>query len=312
MAATKITDGVIGDAEIITTKINDGAVTTAKINDLGVTTAKIANDAVDYTKLSFPAYETQSGNDTLTAADYGRFINCSGMTGDTTITLPSAATVGNGWWVRIIRDSNDVAEKVTVSRAGSDTIRYGSDLSLTSLLMVGDGDYLDFVSTGSGWLAMGNLTVYLHAKVNLVSGGQTISNATITKIAYDNVEDDPHSAFDATDDDYTIPFSGQYYVTASSIFQTIGSVNYDVFMYMYVNNTNVEISHGGGISADSGSQNSFNQVQLSGIHDFVKGDVVDIRCQQLSGATRNINDSDFNGELSTMTAWRMVRLGNRR
>lgn len=312
MAATKITDGVIGDSEIITAKINDGAVTTAKINDLGVTTAKIAADSVDYTKLVFPSYEAQSGNDTLTAADYGRYINCSGMTGDTTITLPDAATAGNGWWVRIIRDSNDVAEKVTVSRAGSDTITYGSDTSLTSLLMVGDGDYLDIVSTGSGWLAMGNLTVYLHSKVNLVSAGQIINNATITKISYDNVEDDPHSGFDATDDDYTIPFSGQYYVTASSIFQTIGSVNYDVFMYMYVNGSTVEISKGGGISADSGSQNSFNQVQLSGIHDFVKGDVVDIRCQQLSGAARNINDSDFTGEESTMTAWRMVRIGNRR
>lgn len=302
MALTKVTNTVLADA----------SVKTANLDNLAVTSGKLAADSVDYSKLVFPAYEAQSGNDTLTAADYGRYIHCSGMTGDTTITLPDAATVGNGWWVRIIRDSNDVAEKVTVSRAGSDTIRYGSDLSLTSILMVGDGDYLDLVSTGSGWLAIGNLTVYLHAKVNLVSGGQTITNATITQISYDNVEDDPHSGFNATDDEYTIPFSGQYYVTASSIFQTIGGVNYDVFMYIYKNDTSVEISKGGGIAADSGSPNSFNQVQLSGIHDFVKGDVVDIRCQQLSGGTRNINDSDFNGELSTMTAWRMVRIGNRR
>jgi len=40
------------------------------------------------------AWETQTGNDTLTAADSGKVINCTKSSGTQTFTLPSAATAG--------------------------------------------------------------------------------------------------------------------------------------------------------------------------------------------------------------------------
>jgi len=303
MAATKITDGVIGDAEV----------TTAKLDNLAVTSAKLAADSVDYSKLIFATYEGQGSSDTLTAADYGRTIYCTGLTGDITITLPDSATVGSGWWVKIVRGANDNGEDVTISRAGSDTITWGSDSALTSLLLTGDGDHMELVSTGSGWIATGDMQVTLNVYPDFPLGttGQTVSTGTFTDIQYDVVNQDSHSGFNTGTYEYTVPFSGNWLVTASAVFETGSGTDYFAAIYINQSGTGDTLQFGGTVPADTGN-NSFQQIQLNGVWNFEKGAVLKVRCQHTHGSNRQINDSDFIGEGANMTLWEMIRLGNRR
>jgi hypothetical protein len=278
-----------------------------------ISSSLIADGAVAYDKLAIPTYEAQASSDTLVAADYGRTIYCTGLTGDITITLPSASAVGSGWWVRIVRGPNDNGEDVTISRAGSDVIEYGSDAGLTSLLLTGDGDYMDMVSTGSSWVALGQLRVHLNVYPDFPLGasGQTVSTGSYTDVLYDTVNSDSHSGFNASTYEYTVPFSGNWYVTASAIFETGSGTDYFASIDLFLSGSGATVSFGGTVPADT-ANNSFQQIQASGIWNYQKGDVLKVRVAHTHGSNRQINDSDFINENANMTLWEMTRLGNRR
>ncbi len=77
---------------------------------------------------------TKTADYTLVQADQGgTFVMNSASTH--TFTLPSDATVGNGWSVRII---NRGAGVCTIARAGSDTIASGGSTALTSISLSQD------------------------------------------------------------------------------------------------------------------------------------------------------------------------------
>lgn len=109
----------------------------------------------------------------LTAAKTVEVHDCGTvfMAGDinATITLPSAAAAGKGWWCKFILSADLSAGDVIVTAAGSDTIEIVSacsadgaavDISGTGQVNFVDtaakkGDQVEFLTDGTSWYALG-------------------------------------------------------------------------------------------------------------------------------------------------------------
>ena len=93
------------------------------------------------------------------------------MTGDmnATITLPSAAAAGKGWWCKFILTADLSAGDVIVTAAGLDTIEVvtvsaaggAPDIAGTGQLnfvnsAATKGDQIEFVTDGTSWYAVGH------------------------------------------------------------------------------------------------------------------------------------------------------------
>lgn len=101
-----------------------------RVKDGGITSAKIAH-----------TLETKSADYTVTTADINKTFLVSG---DTTITLPPAATAGSGFTLTV--KNTDASEKVTIDANASELIDGSEVKSL-------DGQYatVQLISNGSNW-----------------------------------------------------------------------------------------------------------------------------------------------------------------
>jgi hypothetical protein len=97
---------------------------------------------------SFPITNTSSPQ-TLVAADSGKFynVNCSG--GDVAITFDDAATLGNGWNVRVRHDGT--ANQVTFTADGSELFKIGSHAGVGSFAASLRGQTYTIVCDGTGF-----------------------------------------------------------------------------------------------------------------------------------------------------------------
>lgn len=87
---------------------------------------------------------------TIATGDGYKVINANASGGAFTMTLPSAAPAGDGWWVMLRGNAAASSNEVTVARAGSDTIRTKASTSATSVtLSAGAAGFM--VSDGAGW-----------------------------------------------------------------------------------------------------------------------------------------------------------------
>ena len=108
----------------------------------------------------------------VTAADGSALITNRGATGTITITLPTQASVGVGFWVEVFVvagynvtvDTATADTMVTTNDATADSISWG-----TSSEIIGSG--ARFVSDGTGWLCIQNS--------GGLTGGHSIATVTI-------------------------------------------------------------------------------------------------------------------------------------
>lgn len=119
---------------------------------------------------------------TLTGADMA--VICKG-TANQTITLPSAAAYAQ----RVMHIKQRTAFRVTINRAGSDTID-----GATSHVMVADGSAVALYSTGSEWLIIGSdlwiqdtTRVWQDVPVSITTSNALGANApTLTRLVRDS------------------------------------------------------------------------------------------------------------------------------
>ena len=246
---------------------------------------------------------SKAGAYTIVSGDYGATIN---VTAAATMTLPDAATVGSGWWCRVRRPALAGGTNVTVSRAGTDTIAFGSDGTETSLLLAGDGDYVDVVSDGANWVATGNITVAL----NVYSGWpnpvtQSVPSATITTLEFNSINRDTHSGFNVSTFEYTVPLSGAYNIRGVVGVETQAS-DFVTWLYMQSNGSAVENAEKH-IAVDTAFL-AEDHIDMTATTVYDKGDVLTVAVQHNRTGSINFTPSADN---PNMNYWTIYRVGNR-
>ncbi len=133
-----------------------------------------AGASADGSYQNISAIQTKTADYTLVQSDQGDTFIMNSASAHT-ITLPSDATVGNGWSVRIINRGTGI---LTIARAGSDTIASGGSTALTSIqLSQGDAGAItaDGVTNGIFWW---------RGARHYDSGQQTITSAGALTLAH--------------------------------------------------------------------------------------------------------------------------------
>ena len=86
--------------------------------------------------------DDKSSNYTITSSDRGKVINVDATSGDVTLTLTAAATLGDGFWC-YVRKADASVNAVIIDPDGSETVNGSATLSLTTQydqrLLVCDG-----------------------------------------------------------------------------------------------------------------------------------------------------------------------------
>lgn len=130
-----------------------GAVAVTDIGDLSVVFSRpVVVKSLDYTVVD---------------GDQSKVIpvNCSG--GDVTITLPSAATVGDGWFVTLQHAGS--ANQCVVATVSSQTIASGHLNYSTSLALSTSGEEVTLVSDGGNWRAFGHTSSFFKSAQGVLS-----------------------------------------------------------------------------------------------------------------------------------------------
>ena len=143
VTSAKILDGTIATADladgaVTSAKIADGTIATGDLADSAVTSAKIADGtivdadvsasaAISPTKIAENRI-TFSNEDAVVAASTAHLSQIGTMSAARTVTLPAANAVPAGWELVVSDDSGTVTStnKITLARAGSDTINGGT------------------------------------------------------------------------------------------------------------------------------------------------------------------------------------------
>lgn len=141
-----------------------------------------------------------------TTATVGRAHLCSGTTADYAVTLPAAS--GNAGRLISFRMSPALTKIVTIDADGAELI----DAQATRAMH--DGESAILLCDGAGWFKIAGKTIPLTAQVNRAAA-QSIDNATVTKILFDETTFDTAGVADITTNDrIDVKRAGRYLVTA--------------------------------------------------------------------------------------------------
>ena len=94
---------------------------------------------------------SKSANYTVVVGDGYKTIVCTQSGGSFTLTLPSAVTMTDGWWVEVYLKSPDSTNTVTLATVSSQTIAH-QDTAATSLVLSGGGSGGKLKSDGANWI----------------------------------------------------------------------------------------------------------------------------------------------------------------
>ena len=134
-------------------------------------------------------------------------------------------------------------------------------------------------SDGAGTLTLpSDLKMTPAFKVNHTSGDQSITNAVMTKIDYDNIVFDTDSVFNLSTDRFTVPSgsAGKYYLNASGSFNT--ETDFDrVVLQIHKN--------GSAVSEHRQRNFYYEHIKTSIIMDLAVGDYIEVYALQSSGGT---------------------------
>lgn len=134
-AAYKIVIETASGVVIATHDTIKGAVAVIDPGDLSVVvTRPLVTKSLDYTVLAADQSSLFAGN-------------CSG--GDVTFTLPSAVTVGNGWFVTVQHAGS--ANECFIATVSSQTITEGATSYGTQMCLIRNGETVTLLSDGGNW-----------------------------------------------------------------------------------------------------------------------------------------------------------------
>ncbi|KKN90073.1 hypothetical protein LCGC14_0231860 [marine sediment metagenome] len=266
---------------------------------IGVNSVRVLSVSPPVTQ---PVFFEESSDITLVETDHGRTLH---ITDTATVTLPDAAAAGPGWTIRVMKYSAGVERPATIVPAGADTIELWADPGLTSILLFTSGDYLDLISTGSGWVASGEVIVKMSVILNAET--QVVANTTNTVVEFDAVGADTHSGWEGVQPyHYEIPFSGYYLLNTVVIVDEGSSPHgWDVSIRRVVSGPSTEwIALTRNLMPGTGDEDNLSL--LSMWNWLAKGEEVLVMVRQDSGGNLNIQGSTVRQE---QTQFEIVRLG---
>jgi hypothetical protein len=124
----------------------------------GITTRTAKGSPLAYSELDnnwsyiLPEVSAKSANYTVVAADEGNIIDVDTTSGDVTISLTAAATLGDGYTL-YVRKNDASANTVIIDPDGSETVNGSSTKSLTAQYQS-----LKLICDGSNWLTCEDLS----------------------------------------------------------------------------------------------------------------------------------------------------------
>lgn len=123
---------------------------------------------------SFPV-TTKSLDYTVLAADQNKLFrgNCSG--GDVTLTLPSAADVGNGWAIKVQHAGS--ANQVILATVSSETISEGATSFSEQFALALNGEEISLHSDGGNWHVTGHTNPHIKLGQGVLSITDRVSSA---------------------------------------------------------------------------------------------------------------------------------------
>lgn len=208
---------------------------------------------------------------TTATATISRFHVCTGTTSDYTVTLPAAS--GLTGKLLGIRMSPALTKLVTIDGNASETI----DGSLTRVMWAGESCLL--LCDGSNWFKIAGKSIAMTAQMSRAAA-QSISDSTVTKIAFDTVVFNAGGMADATTNDrFDIVRPGRFQVMCSWYVSVSGTA---VQSRIHVN----------------GSERFTEQVVPTVIpiaiqtFDLALADTVEFNVYQVTGGARNTDTSD--------------------
>ena len=222
---------------------------------------------------SYPESSVYS-NLTLNASYRAQFLVWSSGVG--TITLPSAATVGNGWFVMVRNGGSGI---LTLAPSGTDTIDLNAteQLQLTeSLVIVSNG------SNGYSTFAYGRSNAFQYTQLaKTVTGG----TYTLTAVEYANVVQEYFGAL-TSNQIVVLPSTVQVYYLNN---QTTGSYSL-TFKTSSVGAATVTVPQGQTLTVISDGTNVYNSSSASG------GSITTLTIGSGSAASPSLN---FTGDTNT-------------
>ena len=160
-------------------------------------------------------------------------------------------------------------------------------------ILADGGDNAIMTSDGSGSLTINNaalkMTPSFAAKM---SAGQSLSNDTSTKIAYDTEVYDTDSAYDHSSNyRFTVPSgkAGKYFIGASARSGTITDTK-KITMYFHINGSEVAVNHAA--TTSTGQQYT---VSVFNVIDLSASDYVEVFCLHQSGGSVSFSSSSSIG-----------------
>jgi len=126
-----------------------------------------------------------------------------------------------------------------------------------------------------------------------LSGNQSISNSTVTKVTFQLEEFDTASAYDNSTNYRFQPLVAGYYAITSHLFYNLGVTSIVVWNYLYKNGSLIKQFNGGGTNSAGYFTNELNAlVYMNGSSDYLE-----VYTQQNSGSSQNLGSGG--GSVST-------------
>lgn len=193
--------------------------------------------------------DAKSSNYTVLASDAGKLLTVSAAAAPRTITLPAAATVGNGFSIKVKKSDSSV-NTVAIDANAAETI----DGSLTKILRKEDQS-ISLVCDGANWQVFGSdgAADTSGIEANIAAVALEIADLKGARL---NMADGIADAFGSEDDVDTATSTGESYDAANDLYSPS------------VTTTTVNVGTAGGTSAQSG----VTLVDL--VHQLTAGDVI--------------------------------------
>lgn len=137
----------VGTASYKLTITDSDDVTLATHDDIGG--APLESTTQEFAKAQEPVLAVTTSR-AIASTDYGKLINANPTAGAVTLTLPAAATAGDGTRVRVRHSGT--SGSITVATTGGQTIN-GPQGSTTTYTIANNGEEVLFICTGAGWIA---------------------------------------------------------------------------------------------------------------------------------------------------------------
>ena len=184
-----------------------------------------------------------------------------------------------------------------ITATTSSGLTQSADNSGVLQLASGVGNLVTVPSVTGTAMVSGNMPAFSA----YLSGNQSISNNTLTKVTFQSEEFDTANAYDNSTNYRFQPLVAGYYFMTSHLFYNLGVSSIIIWNYLYKNGSLIKQFNGGGTNSAGYFRNELNAlVYMNGTTDYLE-----VYTQQNSGSSQNLGSGG--GVASTWFSGVLVR-----